>query len=175
MTSDEFLAAIHDRYRALLDRGRAAGGADLNARGESHRWTIGQLFEHMAVSHEPYARLMAAALESPRLGDAPPRPTWVGTMLERAAGPAGNASVPRAFMPGAGPHGPEVVERWIASYEALDGLAARAAGVDLGRTRFRNPLVPLVRMNLVDGFAVTASHGARHLDQIEALLAERVP
>ncbi|HXU13727.1 MAG TPA: DinB family protein [Terriglobales bacterium] len=53
--------------------------------------------------------------------------------------------------------------------EAQELLSATEQ-LDLNRTRFKNPFVPVLRFTVATGFLILAAHGRRHL-----LQAERVP
>lgn len=131
-------------------------------------WSPAQIFEHLVLSNEPYLDIFDRALSAARDGgEAPVKQSFLGKMILKAAGPAGNAPAPKAFVPGPGPFGREVYVRWRAQQERLIAFCAAAKSKDLGSARVRNPLLKWVRMTLCDCFLIMADHTERHIRQIE--------
>jgi hypothetical protein len=74
-------------------------------------------------------------------------------------------SAPRSMQ--AGPVVRErVVEDFLASVTRLRALIVECEGSDL-RTSLPSPILPIVRMNLGDGFLLMVTHAHRHLGQAE--------
>lgn len=60
---------------------------------------------------------------------------------------------------------------WRRIQAEVRDLLREAAGIDLNRTRFVNPFIPLVRFTVGTGFLVIAAHERRHLWQAERVKA----
>ena len=116
-----------------------------------------------------FPALEAAVPASKPGGTHEARSTLFGRLLLKAAGPAGNAPAPKALIPDAGPYDRKTVsERWLSDQARFGRWLESVRDVDLSRTKIRNPLVPLFRMNLVDCVLVLTEHTERHVRQIEA-------
>lgn len=177
MTCKELLAKAQTEAARAKDRVvQALEGLDeatFNKRSPNGQWGAGQIIEHLRVSNDPYLVIIDEALKSaPRAeGDPAVKHSFVGGAILKAAGPGGNASVPKAFLPGGGPFPMSTLERWKEQQDQIADFARRAEGVDLSRTKVRNPVFKVFPMNLADCFAILVDHTERHVRQIE----ERIP
>ncbi len=135
-------------------------------------WSIGQILSHVEITNRAYLPLMDRAIERASFGsvDAQVRHTFFGSLVINAAGPSGNVPAPKALVPGEGPFGVECIDAFHADHQRFVELAGKAEAVDLSQTKVRNPLFPVFKMNLADCFEAAASHGERHVGQIEELV-----
>lgn len=133
-------------------------------------WSVAQVFEHLCLVNERYlsgplpeAATRARAAGTPRR---PWRASLFGGWLTKAMREGGRAvSAPRSMQ--AGPVVRErVVEDFLASVTRLRALIVECEGSDL-RTSLPSPILPIVRMNLGDGFLLMVTHAHRHLGQAE--------
>jgi len=172
---DSFLREFQQTAQGQLSRLRQAvqgiNEAELNHR-EGDALSIGQILEHLCLSHEPYVERMTLAVENPVKGPCEPVMTKFGAQLTKFAGPDFDAPMPGKFKPKMDRYELGIIVRYANLQEASIALAKKLDGVDLNQTKFRNPVVPLFKMNLVDGFSLMAAHGERHLRQIEARRAK---
>lgn len=173
MESDQFLSTIESRLDDQINRGREAGHGvsvdQLNWCPDANKWSMAQIFEHMMLGNAPYLHLVKDAIASaPTKTDGPIHHTFAGKLMMRGAGPSGNVPPPKQIVPAPGPYTPDIVDRWAAQTQAFVQLVKSAHQVDLS-TRFRNPFIRVVKMNLADSFMILAEHTERHLQQLEAL------
>ncbi len=173
MRCSELLADVESRLTSLIERAKAATAGiskdALNRKPDAATWSPAQVFEHMMLGNARYIPIITQVLEQPpsTSGDPEARQTWFGKQIAKAAGPASNAPPPAPMVPGKGPFDLDVVQRWIEQHEELIRLIRKAEGVDLSSVKFRNPFIPLFKMNLADAFAIFAEHAERHVAQIE--------
>lgn len=164
---DEYQQAVQAQLVRLRQAVQGMTEGELNHR-EGDAWSIGQILEHLILSHEPYLKRMEAAAENAAKGECEAKMTFIGERIYKGAGPDFNAPVGPGLSPKMTHHDSSVIVRYAQLTEDSIALAKRLKGVDLTQAKFRNPIIPLFKMNLVDGFAIMQTHGERHLRQIEA-------
>jgi len=138
-------------------------------------WSVGQVLEHLVLTHEPYLARLRAALEDGVARAAagrsrPWRPTLLGGLVTRSMAAPRKVKTRPKFDPGPDV-GPGAADRFIETVRAIDELVQVADGADLC-VRFTSPVMPIVRPNLGDALRLLAVHGNRHLDQIDRVMAE---
>ncbi len=176
MICSTFLEEIASRLNDLTSRVRMTASplteAQLNWKPGEGLWTVGQILSHVHIPISRYLPEMETAIEAAQFGreDAQVRHTVFGSMLIRASGPDSNLPVPKAFIPGPGPFGQEVVATFLSDHTQIQQLAAKSQTIDLNRTNIRNPFLPLMRMNVADFFQILTLHAERHIGQIEQLV-----
>jgi hypothetical protein len=175
MIASIFLQSVIERLDDLLARieviSKGMTDPDLNYRPDPKHWTAGQIFEHMLISTDGYLPEMKKLISSTTKSgsDLEIVHSWFGRFLIKAAGPSGNAPVPKKMVPSNGPHSHAVIERWRAAHQELANLAKQCYGLDMCSISFKNPIIPLFKMSVADGFEILVSHAERHVSQIEAL------
>lgn len=101
-----------------------------------------------------------------------PQHTFMGKIEFLISNPERNRKMP---APGSlAPRGTmdlSALDHCISAHEALLKLMARSDGLDLNRVVFRNPVVPLFRMNFSDLYLVLTLHAERHMAQASRALA----
>lgn len=176
MTCTELVAEAERRTQEQTERIRAKLATFEEAAWEKispgSDWSTGPILEHMIISNESYLPTLETAVASAARGGSgsEARTTLFGRMLTKAAGPDGNAPAPKAMRPPPGPVDRDAVSaRWYASQERFAKWLESVRDVDLTRTKIRNPLVPIFRMNLTDCIMVLVEHTERHVRQIEGV------
>jgi hypothetical protein len=171
MEYEQFLAEKRLRYAELMERTESAFGTlsdeqvDLVPAGG---WSPAQILDHLCLSHGSYESPVRAAIATAPQGKGVIGHTFFGRTLIKFAGPDGNAAAPKSMVPSSGALGRAPLEPYLATHRQLLELLDEVNGVDLVRTRIRNPLVQVFRMNLVDVFELIDQHSERHVRQIEA-------
>lgn len=151
---------------------RALTDEQLRWRPPDGGWSVGQVLEHLVLTHEPYMARLRAALDEGRARGGRVRtwkPTLLGGLITRSMAAPRKVKAGRKFEPGPDV-GPGTADRFIATVRTLAELVEAAEGADL-RVRFTSPVMPLVRPNVGDAFQLLAVHGNRHLDQIDRVMA----
>lgn len=138
-------------------------------------WSVGQVLEHLVLSHEPYMPRMRTALGrglniakagSIRMW----KPTMLGGLIVKSLTRPAKVKTRRKFDPGP-EAGPGAAARFLATIAAMDEMIEAAVGADL-RVRFASPVAAIVRPNLGDAFLLLTVHALRHLDQIDRIMAQ---
>ena len=148
----------------------------LNWKPAPEKWSVGQCLEHLAISNEVYLQPIADALAAPPSGKVDEiTPGWfsswfIRTYIEPSA-KTKRASAPKKITPVLSRVEPAILERFLNGNRKLRELLVRAAGHDVNRLRFRNPLIPVIRFTVGTGFELTSKHESRHLLQAERVAA----
>jgi hypothetical protein len=147
----------------------------LNWKPSSAEWSVGQCLEHLAIGNELYLRAMSPALDGkPRRVTDEIRPGWFGRWFIRSyiapSATTRRGRAPRKIRPSADVPS-SVLERFLASNNAVRRFIDRARDYDVNRIRFKNPFVAVIRFTLGTGLEITSKHEMRHLLQAERIRA----
>jgi hypothetical protein len=173
----EILSALDENDRRAEGLVRDLDDERFNWRPDEKSWSIAQCLDHLNVASRVYAVPMREALEkarqkgAERRGPIQPGPLerWFVANLEPP--PKRRLPAPKKIVPAARKGLAEVMEEWRRAQTEVRDLLREAAGLDLNRTRFANPFIPLIRFSVGTGFRVIASHERRHLWQGEKVKA----
>lgn len=176
-----FLAQCAERVEAASSEFEALVGGMTREqavwRPDPARWSVVECIDHVNRTAELYFRGMGPAIERARArgieGAAPYRHgTVLGRLVLRVLEPgAGRTfSAPRIFRPARRSFDlPAVSDDFRRVVGTLLGLIEDADGLDLGRVRFANPAIPLLKVNLAEAFEIHSLHIPRHLAQARAV------
>jgi hypothetical protein len=175
MVCSTYLEEIASRVEDLRNRSRLIGATltadQLNWSTGPGNWSIGQIYEHMHLGNSYYFPAMERAVEFGRYGGHQEvRHSLIGGAIIKAAGPQSNAPVPRKLRPGNGPFTSDVVQEFDDDHARILMLCAQAEDLDLTSSRIKNPILPIITMNLADAFEIVTAHAERHLGQIEQMV-----
>jgi hypothetical protein len=140
---------------------------------DGRAWSIGQCLEHLAVADRVYAEPMARAIEDARARGwsrtGPIASTAIGRWFVASLEPpvTRRSKAPSKIRPRSTASRDEILRLYREAHDLLRGLVAEAASIDVNRAKFRNPLLPLVRVRVGTGFRVINAHERRHLWQTE--------
>lgn len=177
MTTRERLDRLREEFWKLADEARALDltPTQLAWKPQPERWSLGQIFEHLALTGDPYLPKVRALLDAHPVGGDPNLPlrnTFVGRLIIRAAGPNGNAPVPAMFVPTRNDHDPSIVSAFVAQQEAILDLIARSYDAPIQGLKVASPVAKFLRFTVADVYMLLAGHGRHHMNQVQALLAE---
>jgi hypothetical protein len=177
MTNTEFFGPLQAKWQDQIERfsemTSSLSDEAFCQRPENGDWSLGEVTVHMNLSIDPYMQAMSAAIlrAQPATGSAV-KLSFLGRKITYHAGPDGNVPAPKTLHPQATGHGRADMDRWLKNAQEFLKLMDRAEAVDLSGTRFRNPLVKFLSLNLADGFSIMVSHQERHVRQMEERLAK---
>lgn len=146
--------------------------------GAGERWSILECLDHLAISTEVYLDAMEPAISDARSADAS------GSTFRTAGGPSAWFTRSLEPPPSRRLHAPGKIRprptlkpegiplKFRSAMDRVSTLVASTSGKDLNSVRFRNPLVPLIRFTVSNGFLIIAAHGRRHLWQAEQVAHE---
>ncbi|MCW5942883.1 MAG: DinB family protein [Fimbriimonadaceae bacterium] len=177
MTTRERLDRLREEFWKLADEARALdlSPAQLAWKPQPDRWSVGQIFEHLALTGDPYLPKMRSLLDA-HAGegdpDLPYRNTFLGRFIIKAAGPDGNAPVPKIFLPTRNDHDARVVDAFVAQQETILDLIARSYDAPILRLKVASPAAKFLKFTFADVYMLLAGHGRHHLNQVRALTAD---
>ncbi len=149
--------------------------AQLNWKPSPQEWSVGQCLDHLCVANDVYLASIARSFE----GHAPAAvsditPGWFGRWFIRAyiepSEVTKRGRAPRKIVP-ASSVDPSILDRFLATNQALRDHVRRASGYDVNRIRFKNPFVTGIRFTVGTGFEILVRHQRRHLLQAERVVA----
>ena len=164
--------------QGIADNNRFAGSLvagltqkQLNWQPAPGSWSVGQCVEHLCATNNSYLTPIREALAG--RADSPAdeiHPGWFARWFLRnfvEPSPGGkHAKAPAKIQP-APQVEPSVLDRFLASNEALGEVISQAQRKDVNRIRFKNPFVPAIRFTVGAGFEILVLHERRHLLQAE--------
>jgi DinB superfamily len=131
------------------------------------KWSVGQHIAHLIIVGQQFVDSVKPALADARArglsGSPPYRAGWFWTFMRGHAEPPPRRrfKASRAVTPP-----PVAAETVLSEFANLENAIAEcirsAEGLDLGRIRIPSPL-PMITMNLSQGFILQAAHQRRHL------------
>jgi uncharacterized damage-inducible protein DinB len=165
------------RFAALGVHARSLCGdlsdADLLHSPAPGAWSVAEVLEHLVLGDRLYLDTLRERCADARARGRMSRgrrwkASLVGGLLERSLRPAATRKMraPRVLQPGPSPR-PGALGAYLAQLEEIAASVRQNADLDWQRVRLTSPVSRLVRMNLGDAYHVLASHGERHLGQIE--------
>ncbi|MBL8210471.1 MAG: DinB family protein [Bryobacterales bacterium] len=174
-----------DRLRTELETVRhdaealAAPLSDVqwNWRPAPSAWSIGQCFDHLAITDRLYAEKIQAAIQSGRAQNltspGPFRYSWLDRLFIWAIAPPVymRFSAPEMFRPAPQPRDVprSALQQYLTGNLTLQQLAGKADGLDLAGIRIASPASANIRLSLGAAFLTMAAHGRRHLAQARKL------
>ena len=165
------LNAADERAKALAAN---LSPDQLNWNPRPGAWSVGQCLDHLCISNEVYVPAIAESLANqPQVVAQDITVGWFGRWFIRnyVAPQTGRSKPTKAPAPGKIRPGVQVdrsiLERFLRSNDAARQLIRRAAGHDVNRIRFKNPLVGIIRFTVGTGLEIISQHEQRHLLQAE--------
>src|SRR6185295_4636152 len=122
-----------------------------NWRPDERSWSVAQCLDHLNVANRLYVEAMKAAVDQARERGAsrrgPIRPGAFSRWFVRtlAPPPRRRLPAPSKIVPAERKSRGEVAEEWTRVQAQVRDLLHEAAPLDLNRTRFVNPFLPLLR------------------------------
>lgn len=143
----------------------------LRRRPAENSWSAAECIEHLSVATETYVRRIRRALETARRR-APRKKeklSFVGSIYIRFMEPPVRRRLPapKGLMPGAVAENRDaLLARFDQTHRALIELIEETDAFDRTGIKLRSP-IRLIKVSLLDSFALLAAHDRRHLWQAE--------
>jgi hypothetical protein len=173
MESREFVSDVREKLEQLVARMHIVQAEvtqdALNTQTSYSAWTLAQIVEHMILANEGYVKRFQSILDGAVRGEDEVKLSFFGKMLLKGSTPSSNVPAPKALHPAAGPYDQSIFDRWLAQHQLILQFVDGLEGIDLTRTKFRNALFPVIRMNLADLLELFCTHDERHVLQIEQI------
>lgn len=133
-------------------------------------WSILQCLEHLTLTNAAYTGAMrrAAAEQTavpPQTG--PIQPSVLGGQFVKRLEPPVTKRVraPKVLLPSSDRKKEDVLSALIRSHEQIFAVIKETSDRSLNRLRFRNPMLPLLRVRFGTALLIMAAHERRHLWQ----------
>jgi len=134
-------------------------------------WSIAQCLDHLAIMNKYYGAAVRSGIEGGRRRNlqrhGPARPTFFGRRFIQSQEPPVKMRVnaPRVGRSPRNKPRDEIMRTFHEAHDFLRELIRDAAEIDLNRSTFRNPFIPVIQMRVGTGLAILAAHDRRHLWQ----------
>lgn len=134
-------------------------------------WSVALCLDHLATANELYGGKIAAAVEEARrkgvTGGGPIAPSFFGRRFVASLEPPVKmkTKAPASIRPRQIGSRDEILRQFVGAHDRLRAVLAAAPDVDLNRTTFPNPFLPLVKMRAGTALRVITAHDRRHLWQ----------
>jgi len=169
------LARLAGEMRALAEDARAAFGgltpAQLNWKPSEEQWSVGQCFEHLLKTNEPYVPVIEQVIRGERWPGvweriSPLSGLW-GWFVLRAVLPESERKLKArpGFRPSSSAVDAGVVGRFAELQQRLADLMSRSEGARPNSVIITSPVAGFVTYSLLDAYRIIASHGRRHFEQ----------
>lgn len=136
-------------------------------------WSPAAVLDHLAIMNRLYIpkldQAIVSAEASPNRGW---RPTVGGRLIRWSVTTSIKVKTPALFKPKDPNSDAGSLDRFLRSHEELLDALERSTPLHWQSVHLTSPASSFIKLNLGDVFIVLANHGDRHLNQIEATLAE---
>ena len=164
--------ATSDQLTTIL---RPLNSAQVNEHPEPKGWSIGEVIEHLCMTHESYEDQFTTIVRSARPdAGAPARvwhPSFLGKMIAGSLEKPRPLKTPKVFQPGVTPRN-GASEALLAMESTFLKSLDDAASLDWNKVKVGTPVFPdwmPKLMNLGDAFRIHVVHVSRHARQIARL------
>ena len=173
------LSALVKDMKAIADEAQARFGVltvpQLNWKPSAEQWSVGQIFDHLIKSSEPYRSIITRVASGQYHARAweriSPLSGFWGRVVLRAVSPESPKKIkaPRVFQPSSSSVDDAVVRRFVSLQFAIAELMARTESLNLDKIIITSPVSSLFTYSLFDAYRILNSHGRRHLSQAQRL------
>lgn len=176
------LTELPGQMRALAADTRATFGAltpqQLNWKPGAEQWSVGQCFEHLLKTTEPYAPIAEQVARGEQ------RPSWWerlsplsgfwGRFVLRAVAPETVRKIKARpkFQPTNSSVEAGVVSRFAELQERLAELTGRTRDAGPEKVFITSPVAGVVTYSLLDAYRIVVAHGRRHFEQARRVTQE---
>lgn len=175
-TLPELIAAAQ---QMMTDTQAVFGGLtaeQLNWKPSPEQWSIGQCFDHLKVTKEPYFPIIERVLDGTKQDTLWEKLPWlpglVGKQIIKAMQPTSRRKVKTmaAFEPSHSGIDSQILPAFIAQEQRWIELISRTGSLDSTRIIITSPVAALLTYSLQDAMRLMAVHERRHFQQAERVL-----
>jgi hypothetical protein len=145
----------------------------LNWKPHPDQWSVGQCFEHLMKTNEPYIPIFQGLLrgESKKTlwERVPLLPGVFGPLIVKAVSPLSTGKVKARpdFMPSSSAVDARVIASFLDQQRQLLSSIRAASKLDLGQIIITSPVASIVTYNALNAVRIIVAHERRHLLQAE--------
>lgn len=150
--------------------------AQLNWKPNPEQWSIGQCFDHLLVSKEPYFKIIDEIVEERKqsswLEKLPFWPGFIARQMIKAMQPNSGRKVnaPKAFRPSSSHIPADIIPKFAAMEQRWIASLQRTGGIDIGQVIITSPVAAVITYSLLDGMRLMAVHELRHFEQAKRVM-----
>jgi hypothetical protein len=143
----------------------------INFRPIADKWSVGECFEHLIISHRLYYDKLSAIIEKNNLKvrkeDKEVFNSFFGKKIISAVKPDSNKKIKtsKIFKPLSSELNDEVFERFILLQNKFVRLCYRLQDADLSKIKLSSPVSKIIRLNAADVLIIIIHHNNRHIHQ----------
>jgi hypothetical protein len=168
-------AELREEMRALAVDARTTFGGltpqQLNWKPSAGQWSVGQCFEHLLKTNEPYAPVIEGVARGERRPTAwerlSPLSGFWGSFVLRSVVPESARKIKARpnFQPSSSSVDAGIVGRFADLQERLAELMGRTRDMGPEKVVITSPVAGFVTYSLLDGYRIILAHGRRHFEQ----------
>lgn len=154
-----------------LDKFSGLSFEQINWKASPESWSIGQVFDHLIVSHSGYLPIIDSIVSGKKESNffqyLPILPGLTGKMLLKFLDPAKAKQVPapKPFLPSSSEIDNQVVERFVDLQRRLMDAMRRTEGLNTRKIIISSPAAKAMVYSLFDAYRIIVTHDWRHLGQ----------
>lgn len=150
--------------------------AQLNWKPGVDQWSVGQCFDHLQVTKEPYFQIIEQVLNGTK-----PRSLWekvpfwprfIGKQIIKATQPESARKVKTRppFEPAQSSIDPHILQSFIAQEQRWIKAIERTSAIDSATLIITSPVAAMITYSLLDAMQLMAVHERRHFQQAERVM-----
>lgn len=150
--------------------------AQLNWKPNPEQWSVGQCFDHLLVSKEPYFKIIDEVVQGRKLSSwwekLPLWPGFIARQMLKTLQPNSGRKVkaPKAFRPSSSNISADIVSKFVTMEQRWIDALKRTEGIDSGRVIITSPVAAVITYSLLDGMRLMAVHELRHFEQAKRVM-----
>ena len=148
----------------------------LNWKPSAEQWSIGQCFDHLRATKEPYFSIIARVLDGTKQDTfwekLPFWPGFLGKQFIKAMLPISTRKVKTRplFAPSTSAVDSQIIQTFIAQERRWIEAIQRTATIDSAKVIITSPVAAVVTYSLLDAMRLASVHERRHFQQAERVM-----
>lgn len=175
------LSALLKAAESIRDEAQSAFGhlshEQLNWKPDAAQWSVGQCFDHVMLTNQPYFPLFEKIAEGEHRRNlwqrVPLLPSVFARLVLGAVSPesARKIKARQGFLPAASDIDGQIIGRFARHQDELVRLMKATESLEVEKIIIPSAISPLVIYSLLDGYRILVTHERRHFLQAERVMA----
>ncbi len=150
--------------------------AQLNWKPSPEQWSVGQCFDHLRATKEPYFQIIEQVLDGTKPSSIweklPFWPGFLGKQFIKAMLPETKRRVKTRppFEPAQSAIDPQIIPTFIAQERRWIDAIQRTPAIDSAKVIITSPVAAVVTYSLLDAMRLASVHERRHFQQAERVM-----
>lgn len=148
----------------------------LNWKPSLEQWSVGQCFDHLVKTKEPYFQIIEQVLDGTKPSSIweklPFWPGFLGQQFIKAMQPTSARKVKTrpVFEPAQSSIEPQIIQTFIAQERRWIEAIQRTTTIDSANIIITSPVAAIITYSLLDAMRLAAVHERRHFQQAERVM-----